>query len=160
MSPPCSASSRPRSPSGRAFAQHIEADAGQSRADAIAAEQPAKGAAGAPYQLQYAFKRAGAEPLWLEDTGRWFAGADGRPMRAHGVVRIINERHEREHTLLQAARFDALTGEMNRNYLTEVLTATLDETRALPRLLRFPFDRHRSPRPAQRGLWLRRRPRR
>ena len=33
---------------------------------------------------------------WVEDIGRWFAGADGRPLRAHGVLRVINERHERE----------------------------------------------------------------
>jgi diguanylate cyclase (GGDEF)-like protein len=114
--------------SGRAFAQHVEADAEQSRADVVAAEHPTPGAAGMPYQLQYAFKRAGADMLWLEDSGRWFAGADGRPMRAHGVVRVINERHEREHKLLQDARFDSLTGEMNRAYLVEVLTATLEES--------------------------------
>ena len=37
---------------------------------------------------------AGAPKLWVEDTGRWFAGPDGQPARAHGVVRVINERHE------------------------------------------------------------------
>ena len=33
---------------------------------------------------------------WIEDTGRWFAGPDGKPLRAHGVVRVIDERHEQE----------------------------------------------------------------
>jgi diguanylate cyclase (GGDEF)-like protein len=113
--------------SGRAFAQYVEADAGQSRADIVAAAQPALGAAGMPYELQYAFKHPGGDTLWLEDSGRWFAGADGTPARAHGVVRVINERHERESKLLQAARFDSLTGEMNRSYLVEVLKATLDD---------------------------------
>jgi diguanylate cyclase (GGDEF)-like protein len=114
--------------SGRAFAQHVEADAGQSRADIVAAEQTAPDPAGVPYQLQYAFKRADADNLWLEDSGRWFAGADGRPARAQGIVRVINERREHERKLLQAARFDLLTGEMNRSYLMETLTATLEET--------------------------------
>ena len=114
--------------SGRAFAQHVEADSGQSRADLIGAAQAAPGAAGTPYRLEYALKRAGADPLWLEDCGRWFAGADGRPLSAHGIVRVVNERHEREHQLMQAARFDAVTGVMNRNYLTEVLTATIEDT--------------------------------
>ena len=114
--------------SGRAFAQHVEADAGQSRADVIAADQPVPGASGTPYQLQYAFKRLGADKLWLEDSGRWFPGADGRPARAQGIVRVINERREYEHKLLQAARFDSLTGEMNRSYLIDVLRATLDDT--------------------------------
>ncbi len=112
---------------GRAFAQHVEADSGQSRADLIGTSQTVPGAAGMPYRLEYAFKHAGATPLWLEDIGRWFAGADGRPLRAQGIVRVINERHEREHKLLQAAHFDASTGVMNRNYLTEVLTATVDD---------------------------------
>ncbi len=78
--------------------------------------------------MQYAFQRGGSgEKIWLEDTGRWFAGADGKPLRAHGIVRAINERHERERQLIQLAKFDPLTGEMNRAHLTEVLGATLDE---------------------------------
>ena len=36
---------------------------------------------------------AGAK-LWIEDSGRWFAGPDGRPARAHGTVRVVTERHE------------------------------------------------------------------
>ena len=114
--------------SGRAFARRVEADAGQSRAEAIAAEQAAPGEEGIPYQLQYAFKRPDGQQIRLEDTGRWFAAPGGTPLRAHGVVRVIDERHAREHQLLQLAKFDPLTGEMNRAYLTEVLAATLDET--------------------------------
>jgi len=113
---------------GRVFAQHVEADSGQSRAEAVSADQPVPGAAGAPYRLEYGLKHPGGATLWLEDSGRWFAGADGKPARAHGIIRVINERHEREAKLLQAARYDALTGEMNRAYLTEVLSATLDDT--------------------------------
>ena len=67
-----------------------------------------------------AFKR-GDEKIWLEDTGRWFAGPDGKPVRAHGIVRAINERHERERKLVQLANFDALTGELNRARLIEVV---------------------------------------
>ena len=114
--------------SGRAFARRVEADAGQSRAEAIAAEQATPGEEGIPYQLQYAFKRPDGQQIRLEDTGRWFAAPGGTPLRAHGVVRVIDERHAREHQLLQLAKFDPLTGEMNRAYLTEVLAATLDET--------------------------------
>jgi diguanylate cyclase (GGDEF)-like protein len=114
---------------GRAYAANVEAEGGQSRADAIAAE-PASAPpdSGVPYQVQYAFKRAGGEPVWVEDTGRWFAGPDGAPQRAHGVVRAINARHERETKLAQLAKFDPLTGEMNRGFLTETLAATLDDT--------------------------------
>jgi diguanylate cyclase (GGDEF)-like protein len=43
------------------------------------------------------------------------------------VVRVINERHEHEEKLAYLSRFDALTGEMNRGHLTEVLEASLAE---------------------------------
>lgn len=116
--------------SGRQFAQRVDAGDGQSRADVVLAAQPvgADGGTGIPYQVQYGFRRGGADTLWLEDTGRWFAGPDGKPQCAHGVVRVINERHERERELTRLARFDPLTGEMNRAHLTEMLTATLDDT--------------------------------
>ena len=48
-----------------------------------------------PYQVQYALHPAGpGKSLWIEDIGRWFADADGKPARAHGIVRVINERHD------------------------------------------------------------------
>ncbi len=63
-----------------------------------------------------------------EDIGRWFAGKDGKPARAHGIVRVINERHDQEERLTYLSRFDGLTGEMNRFHLTEVLDATLKQS--------------------------------
>jgi diguanylate cyclase (GGDEF)-like protein len=113
--------------SGRAFAAHIDAEGGQSRSDAILGSKQNDQGEGVPYQVQYALKRDDMT-VWLEDTGRWFAGPDGKPQRAHGIVRAIDERHEAERHLTQLAKFDPLTGELNRAYLTEVLTATLDET--------------------------------
>src|SRR5215470_9219471 len=60
-------------------------------------------------------------------VGRWFAGPDGRPARAHGIVRVINERHAQEERLAYLSQHDGLTGEMNRWHLTEVLGAALEE---------------------------------
>jgi len=111
---------------GRAFAGHVEAEPGQSRADAIQASTQRDGGSGVSYQLQYRFK-AGDAVAWIEDAGRWFAGADGKPARAHGIVRCIDARKERERELKRLARFDPLTGELNRASLTEVMTATLDQ---------------------------------
>ena len=68
--------------SGRSFAQKIDAKDGQSRHDVISAAVQGDTGEGVLYQVQYAFRR-GDEKIWLEDTGRWFAGADGKPMRAH-----------------------------------------------------------------------------
>jgi diguanylate cyclase (GGDEF)-like protein len=114
--------------SGRAYAARVRAADGQTRIDAVAQAGRSDDGDGVAYQLQYAFKRADAAgEIWLEDTGRWFAGPDGKPLRAHGVVRAIDERHERESKLIALANFDPLTGELNRAQLTEVLSATLEE---------------------------------
>ena len=64
----------------------------------------------------------------MEDAGRWFAGPDGKPTRAHGTIHVINERHERERRLEHLARRDELTGEFNRYHLTEILEKTLEES--------------------------------
>ncbi|HZD91694.1 MAG TPA: bifunctional diguanylate cyclase/phosphodiesterase [Pseudolabrys sp.] len=113
---------------GRAFAQRVDADPGQHRIDAIEHPDKADTGQGVPYQVQYAFSRSGqTDKIWIEDCGRWFAGPDGKPLHAHGIVRVIDERHEREFQLMRLAKFDPLTGEMNRAHLTETLEATLDE---------------------------------
>ncbi len=113
---------------GRSFAQMIKVEGGQSRYDAIVHAAQGDTGGGIAYQMHYAFRRdPAAEPVWLEDTGRWFAAPDGKPLRAHGVVRDISARHERDRQLIQLAHYDPLTGEMNRACLTEVLGATLDE---------------------------------
>jgi diguanylate cyclase (GGDEF)-like protein len=112
--------------SGRAYASRVDAEGGPCRLDAVLNSQLSDQGAGVAYQLQYALKR-GDKNIWLEDTGRWFAGPDGKPQRAHGIVRAIDERHASERRLTQLAKFDPLTGELNRAYLTDVLTATLDE---------------------------------
>jgi diguanylate cyclase (GGDEF)-like protein len=117
---------------GRGFAQWVEPRSGRSRADAVGHSSMVDRGHGVPYELQYALRLPGASTLsWVEDIGRWFAGADGRPLRAHGVLRVINERHEREERLAYLSRFDALTGEINRWHLTELLEASIAEATKL-----------------------------
>jgi diguanylate cyclase (GGDEF)-like protein len=113
---------------GKSYAAHVDSEGGKSRRDAISLSAQGEAATGGLYQAQYAFKRSDTgQTTWLEDTGRWFPGPDGKPIRAHGVVRAIDARHERERRLIKLANFDPLTGEINRAQLTEVLSATLDE---------------------------------
>ncbi len=112
---------------GRAYAQRVEAAGGPNRFEAITSASQTDNGAGVAYQIEYAFRRDDGEKVWIEDTGRWFAGTDGKPLRAHGVVRAIDERHERERKLTQLAQFDQLTGEMNRAHLIDVLGGILDE---------------------------------
>jgi diguanylate cyclase (GGDEF)-like protein len=116
---------------GRNYAKLLAADAVTSRFDAVMKSSARDEGAGVPYQIQYALHPVGAgKALWIEDIGRWFAGADGKPVRAHGVVRVINERHDQEERLTYLSRFDGLTGEMNRFHLTEVLEATFKQALA------------------------------
>ena len=114
---------------GHAYAHFLEPDNAQARFDAVIRSDRRDEGGGVVYRIQYRIRPdPGSEMrLWIEDTGCWFAGPDGKPSRAHGVVRVINERHERESRLSYLARFDDLTGELNRHHLTEVLGQTLDE---------------------------------
>jgi diguanylate cyclase (GGDEF)-like protein len=115
--------------SGRNYAQLVASDAAASRFDAVMKSSQRDGGTGVPYQVQYALQPSGSEKaLWIEDIGRWFAGTDGKPARAHGVVRVINDRHDQEERLTYLSRFDGLTGEMNRFHLTEVLETTLNQS--------------------------------
>jgi diguanylate cyclase (GGDEF)-like protein len=64
---------------------------------------------------------------WIEETGCWFAGADGRPVRAQGIVRVDNERHARDEQLVKLSRNDPLTGELNRTHLIASLAEIIEE---------------------------------
>jgi diguanylate cyclase (GGDEF)-like protein len=113
--------------SGRAFARFLEPDNLITRFDAVTQSSQQDNGRGVPYQVEYALQPRPGVRLWVEDLGRWFVGDGGRPARAHGVVRVINERHEHEERLAYLSRFDDLTGEINRWRLTEVLGTTLEE---------------------------------
>ncbi len=114
---------------GRSYAAFLDPKNTSTRYDAVMDATGRDYGAGVPYQTEYCLLTGpdGGVPLWVEDNGRWFAGPDGRPARAHGVVRAVTERHQNEQQLTYLSRFDSLTGEMNRNALTETLTATLEE---------------------------------
>lgn len=113
---------------GRAFARLLVG--GQSPREAVLNCPLSDHGAGVPYQVQYAIDAGDAvTPFWVEDTGRWFAGTDGRPGRAQGIIRVIDERDARHDRLAWLARFDELTHEMNRRSLTEILAAALDEAK-------------------------------
>ena len=115
--------------SGRAYAQLLEPGNAQDPFDAIVNSAQSDGGLGVVYRIQYAIRPdpAAETRLWVEDAGRWFAGPDGKPARAHGTIHVINERYEREQRLEHLARRDELTGEFNRHHLSENLEKTLDE---------------------------------
>ncbi|MHC1950536.1 bifunctional diguanylate cyclase/phosphodiesterase [Bradyrhizobium sp. UFLA06-06] len=98
------------------------------RSDALGAPAPVRGGEGVPYRIEYGVRAVTSSPvIWIEETGCWFAGADGRPARVQGVVRINNERHARDEQLLKLSRHDPLTNELNRTHLIASLAETMEE---------------------------------
>ncbi|MTV18070.1 MULTISPECIES: bifunctional diguanylate cyclase/phosphodiesterase [Bradyrhizobium] len=98
------------------------------RSDALGAPAPVRSGKGVPYRIEYGVRAVTSAPvIWIEETGCWFAGADGRPARVQGVVRINNERHARDEQLLKLSRHDPLTNELNRTHLIASLAETMEE---------------------------------
>ncbi len=110
------------------FAKLIEPQ-GSIRTDALGLSPAVHGAGGTPYRIEYGVRVSTSAPLtWIEETGCWFAGPDGRPARAEGIVGINNERHARDEQLLKLSRHDPLTGELNRTHLIAALAEAIEET--------------------------------
>jgi predicted signal transduction protein with EAL and GGDEF domain len=113
--------------SGAEFAKLIEPSRA-SRSDALGQSAPARSGEGAAYRVEYGVRISTSAPvIWIEETGCWFAGPDGRPARAQGVVRVNNERHARDEQLLKLSRHDPLTGELNRTHLIASLAQAIEE---------------------------------
>jgi diguanylate cyclase (GGDEF)-like protein len=113
--------------SGAEFAALIEPE--QSiRSNVLLQSPPVHGEDGTPYRIEYGVRISSASALiWIEETGRWFAGPDGRPSRVQGIVRINNERHARDEHLLKLSQHDPLTGAYNRTHLIATLAEAIEE---------------------------------
>lgn len=104
---------------GLAFAGLVEPGSGPSRYDAIFSSNGQDEGEGVVYRTRYAVDLAGRK-MWAEDAGRWFAGSDGRPAHARGVLRL--ERTVRPEEL------DRPSGEFcDRTALVERIAAALGE---------------------------------
>jgi diguanylate cyclase (GGDEF)-like protein len=113
---------------GRRYAQLLDAGNVQARFDAVMQTDQRDEGRGVFFQTEYCIRLdsgSGAK-LWIEDSGRWFAGPTGRPVRAHGIVRVVTERHESNSRLSYLAYHDGLTGGLNRHRLTVILGKTLE----------------------------------
>ena len=83
---------------------------------------------GVNYQIEYGLRaRMSAPIVWVEETGCWFAAADGKPASVRGILRINNERHAHEEQLRKLSQHDPLTGDLNRTHLVAALAEALEE---------------------------------
>ena len=115
---------------GIAFGDRLSPESVVSRYEAIVKSDRKDEGDGVPYQLVYALLQprdlGGSGSVWVEDTGRWFGGPDGRPSHAQGVLRVVTERHDAERLNARHAHFDPLTGLLNRAHLSDKLQRLVD----------------------------------
>ncbi|MEQ1652591.1 MAG: bifunctional diguanylate cyclase/phosphodiesterase [Hyphomicrobium sp.] len=115
---------------GAAFQALIAAEhAGRRQEIVSTAARSEPQARGVPYRVQYAIRPLGPRSenlLRLEDQGRIWLGANGKPERARGILRVINERYLEEQRLLFRSDSDELTGQLNRIRLTEAIATVID----------------------------------
>lgn len=129
---------------GQAYAEFLSPESGGSRFAAIIGSTERDSGRGVPFHVIYGLRskalgRGQMPTVWIEDVGRWFAGADGRPAHAHGLVRVMADRDEIEGKALMQARWDTLTGAVSRGHfvvrLSEILADHGQEGRARAILL-------------------------
>ena len=113
--------------SGAEFAKWIEPK-GSIRSEALSLSPAVHGSDGTPYRIEYGVRASISAPIiWIEETGCWFAGPEGKPARAQGIVRVNNERRARDEHLIKLSRHDPLTGELNRTHLIAALAEAIEE---------------------------------
>jgi diguanylate cyclase (GGDEF)-like protein len=118
--------------SGRGYASLLDPDNFTSRFEAVMHTSEIDEGKGVPFQIEYLFRphgRADQAARWLEDSGRWFAGPDGRPDKVFGVVRQIDDRYQRDQQLRFRGNCDPLTGMMNRGRMAEALEEIMAASR-------------------------------
>jgi diguanylate cyclase (GGDEF)-like protein len=110
--------------SGKRFAALLDIDNLTSRYETVMRNQQSDQGEGVAFKIEYCFKSEGRnsdKSIWVEDHGRWFAGADGKPSEVYGTVRRIDDRFNRDQHLNFIGNCDPLTGMMNRGRMTEAL---------------------------------------
>ena len=112
---------------GRGYAGLLAAESPAGRYEAVVNSPGIDHGDGVPYVIEYGLSIQPGVTHWIEDTGRWFASSEGRPLRAEGTVRIISDHGDARRRRAAANAVDALTGQLSRTRFLEVLTATLDD---------------------------------
>ncbi len=109
---------------GRQFAALMDGENVFSRYDTVLRSARRDTGDGVEYEIEYRLRQdanLGTTAPWIEDTGRWFAGPDGTPLDALGIMRIADERHQRDQKMNFLSNCDPLTGMMNRARMTDAL---------------------------------------
>jgi diguanylate cyclase (GGDEF)-like protein len=84
---------------------------------------------GVAYSARYLFNPTPGKRLWVEDKGRWFADASGKPWLAQGVVRVVSSATEAESHIASTYQVDPATGALTRADFSNLLGETLERLR-------------------------------
>lgn len=119
---------------GAAFQLYVALEHAQERTRALTPPEGPAGARGYSYRTTYKFRRASGRDsgqVWLDDQGRWWPGADGKPVKARGIIRVMDERFREEDRLRRGGSqdHDELTGQLNRIRLTEAVATQIERAR-------------------------------
>jgi diguanylate cyclase (GGDEF)-like protein len=106
---------------GLAFSKIVDPVSPSTRSEAILLSEGKDDGRGVPYKLTFAVQHARRPLVWFEDTGRWFAGADGRAVAAHGVVRRVEGPSEHDRREIASGKFDPLTGAFQRGPFLRII---------------------------------------
>lgn len=112
---------------GRGYAGMLAAESPAGRYEAVVNSPGTDNGDGVAYAIEYALSPRPGLTHWVEDTGRWFASGEGRPLRAEGTVRIISDESDTRRRHAAANAIDPLTGQLSRTRFLDVLAATLDD---------------------------------
>lgn len=77
---------------GEGFAGLLAANSDASRYLAVFNGLTTDDGEGAPFRVQYELNAGDRNRLGVEDFGRWFADAEGRPCRVHGLLRVLTRK--------------------------------------------------------------------
>jgi predicted signal transduction protein with EAL and GGDEF domain len=119
----------------RAFALMVDPEHAGARYDGITGGAQASPNTEIRYSRHYRFLPQGwrgKKALWVEDTGICVIDAEGRPASAQGVLRVIDDRREREERTAFASHHDELTRQLNRTRLSQELTRFLSSAGRIP----------------------------
>ena len=109
---------------GKTFASLLDNQNFTSRYDTVMHGKSIDAGNGVAFEIEYMLRPNGRDSdltLWVEDTGKWFADDKGNPTDVYGVMRKVNERHDRDQHLSFLSNCDPLTGMMNRNRMQDAL---------------------------------------
>src|SRR6185437_3954677 len=74
---------------GAGYASLVAAESDASRYQAVFNGLTRDEGEGRPFRVEYRLCAPGGRTLAVEDFGRWFADAEGRPRRVHGLLRVL-----------------------------------------------------------------------